>query len=291
MHHESPFQPSPAELKRAQRDVSRLVRSSGSTFYWPMRLLPRHQQEALFAVYAFCRRVDDVADAPDSLPANETLTFWREEIARLYAGVRPQHVIGLALWPAIRRHRLSRQHFLDVIAGCEMDTGTPIHGPDWATLERYCYRVASAVGLLTIEILGYTQPQSRDYAVALGKAIQLTNILRDVSEDAGTGRVYMPREWLAEAGLTGMPPAGLITSEAMPPLCRRLADEAASRFQLAARLLPDEDATRLRTARLMGAFYRQYLEQMRAPRWQWDGRRPHLSLTTCLRLVLAPNPK
>jgi 15-cis-phytoene synthase len=180
-------------LREAYAYCQDITRRASSNFYYAFRLLPPERREALFALYAFCRFVDDIADDDDGRkhPA-ELLGRWREELERVYAGAST-HRIGAALADVVARFPLQKKHFLDLIEGVEMDlTHHRYQGFD--DLYGYCYRVASTVGLLCIEIFGYQNPSARDYAVDLGIAFQLTNILRDVLEDGQRGRIYLPLE-------------------------------------------------------------------------------------------------
>lgn len=179
-------------LREAYAHCQEITRRASSNFYYAFRLLPPERREALFALYAFCRFVDDIADDDRRAHPADLLGRWREELDVVYGG-RPSHPIGIALSDAARRFPLDKKHFLELIDGVQMDlTRRRYDGFD--ELYQYCYRVASTVGLLCIEIFGYHNPSARDYAVDLGIAFQLTNILRDVMEDGERGRIYLPLE-------------------------------------------------------------------------------------------------
>ncbi|MBE0510175.1 MAG: presqualene diphosphate synthase HpnD [Gammaproteobacteria bacterium] len=177
------------------------TRQSGSSFYYSFFFLSPPRRRAITALYAFCREVDDVVDdCEDPQQAQQQLAEWREEIARLYRG-EPQHPVGLALLPVIASFDLSQEHFLEIIDGMEMD----LHHQgfaNFAQLSLYCYRVASVVGLMSATIFGYQDRQTLKYAHDLGMAFQLTNILRDVGEDARRGRCYLPADEMARFGVT-----------------------------------------------------------------------------------------
>ena len=177
-----------------------LTRRASSNFYWGFRLLPHDRRRALCAVYAFCRAADDLADEPgrDADP-RRLLARWREELERAYAG-RPVHPVGVALADTVARFAIPREHFEAVIAGVEMDLERDRYETWEGDLEQYCYRVAGAVGLICIEVFGYRDPSARQYAIELGLAFQLTNILRDVADDAQRGRIYLPRADLKRFG-------------------------------------------------------------------------------------------
>ncbi len=175
-------------------------RAAGSSFFWPMQLLPIRRREAMYALYAFCREVDEVADGEASRSLKQTLLLnWRSEIAHLYEG-RPRHAVTLGLNKAIHLYGLRCDDFLAIIDGMEMDAWTDIRAPSLVELDRYCECVAVAVGRLSMRILGEETPAGERVAAELGRALQLTNILRNLAEDAGRHRLYLPRELLRVAG-------------------------------------------------------------------------------------------
>src|SRR5881394_923866 len=181
-------------------------RASGSSFYTAMRILPRAQRDAMFEIYSFCRRVDDIADSDGPrLERLAELDAWRAEINALYAGTIGPKVAGLA--QPVRDFDLAREDFLTLIDGMEMDTLDDIRAPSFATLDLYCDRVASAVGRLSVRVFGLEREAGRLLAHHLGRALQLTNILRDLDEDAAVGRLYLPREALERAGIDTIEPA------------------------------------------------------------------------------------
>src|SRR5215472_1274830 len=182
--------------------VSKLTRKSRSNFFYAFLCLPRPQREAIYAVYAFCRIVDDAVDVGhDRAVQRKELERWRGEIAEVFEG-RPEHPAAQRLQEAVRRFRIPREALNEIIAGVEMDLDRSTYDT-FEELYPYCYRVASAVGLCCIEIFGYTDVRARAYAVDLGVALQLTNIMRDVEPDARAGRVYLPQQDLKRFGVTG----------------------------------------------------------------------------------------
>src|SRR3954454_7043172 len=179
----------------------RKASASGSSFYYSFLFLPAPRRRAITALYAFCREVDDVVDETAEMQiAAAKLAWWRAEVANLYRGV-PQHPVTRALLPFIEDYSLAQQHLNEIIDGMEMDL-TQTRYLDWAALERYCHRVAGVVGLLAARIFGYREERTLGYARDLGIAFQLTNIIRDVGEDARRGRIYLPQEDLAKFGVT-----------------------------------------------------------------------------------------
>ena len=182
------------------------VEAAGTSFYWAMRLLPRDRRNGMYAIYAFCREVDDIADGDRPVEHKlAALAGWREEIEALYDG-RPRHLVARALSGPVRRYALRKEDFLAILAGMEMDARGDIRAPDLATLDLYCARVASAVGHLSVHIFGDSSDAAHAVAESLGRALQLTNILRDLAEDAARQRLYLPREILDRHGIRGADP-------------------------------------------------------------------------------------
>jgi phytoene synthase len=242
---------------------ARLTRASGSSFYYAFRILPRAKRRAIFALYAFCRVVDDCVDEAGG-EGEAGLERWLAEIDRCYAG-RPTTPLGRDLAEALGRFPIPRACFEEIVAGCRMD----LDGARYATFEElrlYCSRVASAVGLATIEILGYREPATRDYARELGLALQLTNILRDVGVDAAQGRLYLPLEDLrrfavGEQELLSAAREGRVTP-AIAKLLAFEAERAREHHGRAAALLPAADRRAMLSARVMGAVYRGLLDEI-----------------------------
>src|SRR5437763_9890638 len=186
-------------------DVAAVERASGSSFYNAMRILPRAQREAMFEIYSFCRQVDDIADSDGPRAARRAdLDRWRADIDALYAGRTVVRTQGLA--GPVREFGLKREDFHAIIDGMEMDVVADIRAPDDATLDRYCDRVASAVGRLSVRVFGMQEQDGIALAHHLGRALQLTNILRDLDEDAEFGRLYLPAPALREAGIGASDP-------------------------------------------------------------------------------------
>lgn len=265
--------------------VRRKVEAAGTSFYWAMRLLPKERRNGMYAVYAFCREVDDIAD-DDSRPATEKLVGlarWRAEIDALYTGA-PRCLVSRALLAPVERYRLRRDDFLAVIDGMEMDAEA-ICAPDLATLDRYCARVASAVGHLSVHVFGDASPDAHAVADSLGRALQLTNILRDLDEDAQRGRLYLPREILDRHGIAADPGAAL-RHPALPAACRDLAAIALRHFNDAERAMAHCSRWAMRPAAVMGAFYRQMLDALLRSEWRDPTARISLSKAQKLRLVL-----
>ena len=240
--------------------------ASGSSFYYSFLFLPPERRQAITALYAFCREVDDVVDeCHDVQLAAIKLTWWREELDRLYAGL-PEHPVTRALQKVLPRFSLPKELLLEIIDGMEMDLHQSRY-PDFKTLSLYCYRVASVVGLLAAEIFGHEDRRTLKYAHDLGLAFQLTNIIRDVGEDARRGRVYLPQDELARFGivdaelLSATPPADF------PDKFRRLMEfqieRAETYYAEALRQLPERDRKPQRAGLIMAAIYRATLTEIK----------------------------
>jgi len=251
-----------------------IVRSSGTSFYWGMRVLPRQRRRAMYAVYAFCRTVDDIADEPGDTAARQAeLDGWRAELDRLYDGGTPTDPISAALLPAIRGYDLPKAEFEAVIAGMETDLRRQNVAPTMAALRLYCRRVAGAVGLLSIRCFGAVEPEAERLAVTLGEALQLTNILRDLGEDAAAGRLYLPAELLERHHIADRDPDRILDDPGLPAVCRELAELARGRYAEARRLIAQCDRRRLRPAILMMARYETLLACLEASGWRDPRRR------------------
>jgi 15-cis-phytoene synthase len=234
----------------------RITRKSASNLALAFVLLPRDKRASMSALYAFCRQVDDVADET-GLPIEQRrseLAAWREDIRQACSGGRPRFPVNQELQPAIAQYHLPFALFDELLCGVEMDLDIQRY-EDYEQLDLYCYRVASVVGLLSIEIFGYRDPACRDYALALGKALQLTNILRDVRTDAERGRIYLPLEELRRFGVTPAEILGFHYSDRYHALARSVADRARRFYQTASRALPEADRQAMVAAELMGTVY------------------------------------
>jgi presqualene diphosphate synthase len=252
-------------------------KASGSSFYIAMRLMPAEERDAMFAIYAFCRKVDDIADDGVGTRAerHEKLERWRSDLCALYAGTISPQVRFLA--PAMARYGLRLEDFLAVLDGMGMDVAEDIVAPDLATLDLYCDRVASAVGRLSIKVFGMEE----------GRALQLTNILRDIDEDAAVGRLYLPREYLEEMDCCRqMDPAGIVAQPKIDAVCRRVAKLAHHYYDEAHRILSARPRGRIKTPRLMGAVYSEILRASEAQGFAPPRHRVSLPKSRLLSLVL-----
>jgi len=258
---------------------------SGSSFYAAMLLMPKAERKAMFAIYTYCRLVDDIADdgtRPRNARATE-LDVWRRDLAALYAGKPAGRAAFLKT--AVRDFRLQQADFLAVIDGMDMDVAADIQAPDQKTLDLYCDRVAVAVGRLSTCIFGMEKAAGCELALRLGRALQLTNILRDLDEDAAIGRLYLPRELLLEAGIDTTDPQAAIGDIRVDGTCRRLAAQALDYFEAADRLMRARPAGRLLAPRLMAAVYRAMLRDMLAQGWSPPRRRARIGKLRLLGII------
>ena len=246
--------------------VEAMVRAAGTSFFRGMRVLPPDRRHAMYAIYAFCRIVDDIVDDQGAFAAKlPELQAWRRRVADLYRG-RADMPVTRVLVRAVGAFRLREGDFLAVIDGMQMDAAEAIVAPDLATLLLYCDRVAGAVGRLSVRAFGDASADADEVARALGRALQLTNILRDVHEDAGLGRLYLPAEFLAAAGVPGDPAAAL-RSPGLAEVCARVAALAHGYFAEADAAMRRCDARAMRPARLMGATYAAVLARLERRGW------------------------
>ena len=248
---------------------SRVTRKSRSNFYYAFLALPRARREALYAVYAFCRTVDDIADlGTDAAAQRAGLAAWRRDIARCYeSGAAPEHPIARQLAGAVREFGLPRGALEAIVEGCEMDLQRSTY-ETFEELVPYCYRVASAVGLCCIEIFGYTDPGARDYAVSLGMALQLTNIIRDVGADARGGRIYVPQQDLRTFGVSAEDLRAGRYGDAFVRLMTAQAARAREQYATAWAAFPAADARSLVPAEIMGRIYFALLGEIEARRFR-----------------------
>jgi phytoene synthase len=249
-----------------------ITRKSGSNLALGFRFLPKEKRDAMAALYAFCREVDDVADE-ESAPVEERrakLAAWRADVRRACGTETPEFAVNRELQPSIRRFGLPFEHFDALLQGVEMDLEINRYA-DYEGLELYCYRVASVVGLLSIEVFGYREPTCRDYAIYLGKALQLTNILRDVRTDAERGRIYLPQTELARFKVTPEEILRLEYSDNFYQLASSVAQRARGFYTKARQTLPAVDRRSMWVAELMGEVYWRLLGKLERKRFEVFG--------------------
>jgi 15-cis-phytoene synthase len=252
-----------------------ITRKSASNLALAFVLLPRPKRDAMTALYAFCREVDDVADN-ETAPVEtrrERLAEWRTDVKRACGNQTPQFPVNCELQPVIRQFNLRFELFDDLLKGCEMDLEIKRY-ENYEALEKYCYHVASVVGLLSIEIFGYHHPACRDYAVHLGRALQFTNILRDVHTDAGRDRIYLPQSELKKFNVTEDEILKAKYSDRYYALAASVAGRARNFYQLAQQKLPAEDRRSMAAAELMGSVYWRLLQKLEMNRFNVFGPQP-----------------
>lgn len=237
--------------------------ASGSSFYYSFLFLPADRRRAITALYAFCREVDDIVDdVSESSVGRMKLAWWRQEVERLYGGT-PSHPVARALEPVVADYALPREHFDDIISGMEMD----LDHQGFATFEDlrlYCYRVAAVVGLLSARIFGYSDPATADYAHDLGMAFQLTNIVRDVREDAMRGRIYIPGEDLDAHSVRPDDLNQAATPDRVQALLRQQTERARHYYRKALDTLPEGDRHAQRSGLIMARIYMTLLDEIEA---------------------------
>ncbi len=235
--------------------------ASGSSFYNSFRFLPQDKRRAITALYAFCREVDDVVDeCSDINVARTTLNWWRAQVANIYGG-KPLHPVAQALVPLVKQFNLAQEHLLEIIDGMEMDLDQPRYA-DFKSLQLYCYRVASVVGLLSVEIFGYTDRQTLKYAHDLGIAFQLTNIIRDVGEDARRNRIYLPMDEMQQFGVTAADILNSRETENFQKLMAFQVERARRFYRQAFEHLPAVDRKSQRTGIIMAVIYQATLDEV-----------------------------
>jgi phytoene synthase len=272
-----------ASLDADYEHCAQVTRRSRSSFYYAFILLPTERRRALHAVYAFCRFIDDIADDETIREPALLLTRWREELDRVYSGA-PTRALSRALADSARRFKIPRELFEEIINGVEMDLSRKRY-QSWEELRPYCYRVASALGLICIEIFGYSNPSAKLYAENLGLALQLTNILRDVREDAERGRIYLPLEDLARFNVSENEILGGVYSPNFVRLMDFEARRARELYALAQSELAPEDRATLLTAEAMRLIYAALLERIINSNYRVLDRRHRLSAPHKLYLV------
>lgn len=280
--------------KELIRQVNDIVKRSGSSFYLAMKLLGKEKRNAMFAIYAFCREIDDIADEPALLEEKKkNLKIWRDDIDNIYNGVEPRQEVAKALIAPVKAFHLPKEEFIALIDGMEMDIPDGMRAPTMTELQLYCRRVAGAVGLLSICVFGDNSETAQRFAVTLGEALQLTNILRDMQEDMDLGRLYMPQECLQKAGIeiTDNTPLSYVLNNPDLKIARQaLAEQAALRFTEADAALSSLNAKQMKPAVIMKCVYKKIFDMMEKRGWEILTPKPKPSkfymLITALRICL-----
>ncbi len=274
-------------LQEARKQVRRMVKASGTSFAEGMRVLPKERREAMYALYAFCREVDDIADDSPTIEARERgLALWHHRIRLLFQEGKAEGPICVALLPAIKAYGLVEEDFQAIIEGMDMDAREVIFAPSMVKLDAYCDHVASAVGRASVRIFGESSDAALRVAHHLGRALQLTNILRDLAEDAIRGRLYLPRELLSKHGLGVVHDAfAVLDHSKLPVICRDMAIEAQAHFDGAEAAMRLCDPRVMRPARAMRDYYHAILRRLLKEDWRHPRRRISLSPTQKIALI------
>lgn len=245
----------------ATDDMTPQETASNSSFYAAMRILPREQRDAMFQIYSFCRKVDDIADSDGPRPERlAALNQWRRDIDALYAGKPPAHLADYVA--SVKQFDLRREDFIAIIDGMEMDVPADIRAPNAETLDLYCDRVASAVGRLSVRVFGMGEEDGILLAKHLGRALQLTNILRDIDEDAGIGRLYLPSESLKSAGIMSNDPLIVASDPRLPRACEDILALARIHFAKAEVIMARSPSRVVRAPRIMYEYYHAILDRL-----------------------------
>lgn len=255
-----------------KNQVVEIVKRSGSSFYPAMKLLGKEKREAMFAIYAFCREIDDIADEPAPLEEKKkNLKVWRDDIERIYNNEEPELIVAKALIQPVKTFSLPKEEFIALIDGMEMDIPDGMRAPTMTELQLYCRRVAGAVGMLSVCVFGDFSPTAQRFAITLGEALQLTNILRDMEEDMELGRLYMPAECLekAEIEITDNTPLSEILNSPKLKIAREeLAKHAVLRFTEADAALSQLNGKQMKPAVIMKCVYKKVYDIMEKRGWE-----------------------
>lgn len=269
-----------------KKQVSKIVKQSGSSFYWSMRLLPIEKRDAMFAIYAFCRIIDDIVDEPAPIEEKQKqIEFWKLELNKIYEE-RPSTIIGKALLEPVKTFNLDKQEFEKLIYGVAMDLPSGICAPPMKELLKYCRGVAGAVGMLSIKIFGCNDKNAQNFAICLGNALQLTNILRDPYEDMKIGRLYLPKEMLTKENISIGTPKEILTNGNIGKVRENLAQVAQEEFDKANSYLNKTDAKKMKPAIIMMNAYYDIFAKMQTRGWDVITPKPKVNKFSLLFMAL-----
>ena len=260
-------------------NIGYLVKKSGSSFFWSMRLLPKAKRMAMYTIYAFCRHIDDIVDGDLSLrEKQELLQAWREEIDNIYDKKVPATEIGRLIYKNCMRFKLPKSEFLRLIDSISMDIPKPIQAPTMSDFLKYCRGVAGVPGNLSLRIfVCQDEKVIEDLSTALGNALQMTNILRDIKEDALANRLYIPKEYLKKANITSYTPSEVLTDKNLSEARQELAKEAAQNYAKVNQIIPLLDKQTARPVRAIASIYKKYFDLMDKRGWDIVSPKPYLS--------------
>lgn len=269
-------------------NIKQIVKKSGTSFFWSMRFLPTAQRNAMYTIYAFCRHIDDIVDGNAPMAEKiDLLQAWREEMDNIFDKKVPTTEIGRKIYKNCMRFKLPKEEFLHLIDSIGMDVPNPVQAPDLNKFYRYCRGVAGVPGSLTLRILGCKDEQViNDLATSLGNALQITNILRDVKEDALNNRLYIPKEYLEKAQITITDPMSVVVDKNLVVAREELARQAKDNYDKADKLIPQLDKKISRHVRMIESIYRRYFDMMENRGWEVISPKPSLGKFKKLSLAL-----
>lgn len=269
-------------------NIDYIVKKSGSSFFWSMRLLPKAKREAMYTIYAFCRHIDDIVDGDMPLKEKQNLlSAWREEIDNIYDKKVPVTEIGRRIYKNCMRFHLPKEEFLRLIDSISMDIPKPLQAPKMEDFLKYCRGVAGVPGNLSLRIFGCQDEELIEkLSTSLGNALQITNILRDVKEDAQANRLYIPREYLKKAAIASKKPSEVVVDKNLAIAREELAKLAAEDYKVASQIIPYLDKKAARPVRAIAAIYKKYFDMMQKRGWEVVSPKPKISKINALSLAL-----
>ena len=269
-------------------DIKQIVKKSGTSFFWSMRMLPKPKREAMYTIYAFCRHIDDIVDGDtDMAEKQELLQAWREEIDNIYDKKVPATEIGRRIYKNCMRFKLPNEEFLRIINSISMDVPNPVQAPSMDKFLEYCRGVAGVPGNLSLRIFGCNNEKIiNELAINLGNALQITNILRDVKEDAMSNRLYIPKEFLLQANIASTDPKAVVVDKNLAIAREELAKMADDYFKKSELLIQQLDKKTARPVKMIAAIYRKYFKIMKNRGWEIISPKPQISKMKKLKLAL-----
>ncbi len=268
--------------------INKMVRKSGSSFFWGMHILPLKERQAIYTLYAFCRHIDDIVDSNEETSKKmELLTAWRKEIDNIYDKKVPASEIGRNIYKNCMRFNLPKQELLNLLDSISMDLPNPIQAPNFEQFKRYCLGVAGAPGALTLRILGCNDEELiKELSFSLGLALQITNILRDVRDDAVAGRLYIPQEFLHKAGITSTDPMTVLVDKNLSIAREELAQVADYNYAKAFASIKKLNKKSSRNVKAIAYIYKKYFDIMQERGWEIISPKPQISRFAKMFLVL-----
>lgn len=260
-------------------DIKQIVKKSGTSFFWSMRFLPKAKREAMYTLYAFCRHIDDIVDGESDIKDKiELINAWREELDNIYDKKTPATEIGRKIYKNCMRFKLPKEEFVKLIDSISMDIPKPVQAPSLKDLLKYCRGVAGVPGSLSLRIFGCTDEKTiEDLATTLGNALQITNILRDVKEDAFSNRLYIPKEFLKKANILSNDPRSVIVDKNLSVAREALAKMATQDFEKAYDIIKTLDKKTARPVKVIASVYKKYFDIMQNRGWEIISPKPSIS--------------